>query len=431
GQTPAELTRFGIAAGIGETDNVKLSSSAPQSQTISAANVDFDVRRSGSRLDASALGNFTDLDYLQGAYSNQVLGRFDGIATAKLWSDRLKWTASDDYGEEEMDPFAAVIPTNLERVNVFATGPNLTLRPSDATFIDLDAQYSRITYQRSPFDSHDLTGSVEFGRQLSPLSSLSLVVKGAELRFDETTLNTNYDRREAYGRYRIQGARTSIEAQLGVTQANDIESWQTSPLVRLQLTRRISPFSVLTLFGGREYTDAGDSFSSLRPGAAGGIVVAPFSGTTGNYLRDYGSAGWQFERLRTTLGLTGTWEHDAYDGQSNLDTDREDLTLNLGRSLTPRLSAGVTGAIDRYEYLNEGFTDQFGTVGANLVYRPGRWLVISAEFEHSFRRTAGSSSLQFGATGYEENRAFIMVGYRPHADTSLGGRAGFGGMSAR
>jgi hypothetical protein len=428
GPVPAELTRFGLSAGVGETDNVALASTHPKSQTIAALDTDFDIRRSGSRLDASAIGNFTDLDYLQNAYSNQVLGRFDGLATAKLWSDRLKWVAADDFGEAQQDPFAAITPANVERINVFSTGPDLTLHPSYATFINLDARYSRNTYQVSPFDGHNLTGSVEFGHRISPLSSLGVVVEAEALRFDNTVLNTNYDRRQAYGRYRIQGARTSIEAQLGATQANDVgSSWKTSPLARLELTRRISPFSLVTLAGGREYTDAGGSFSSLRPGAAGGIVVAPVSQSSSNFLRNYGSAGWSFSRLRTTLGLTASWERDSYDRQSTLDTTREALGVSLGRSLTPRLSVSVTGNVDRYDYLNQGFKDEFGTLGAGLVYRPGRWLVVSVQYEHSFRRPSGTGTLLTGNSGYDENRAFIMIGYRPHSDRDSGAESGFGG----
>ena len=298
-QEPPEFARYGIAAGIGETDNVNLSSTDPKSQTIAAADLDFDLKRTGSRLDASGIGNFTDLYYLQGAYSNQVLGRFDGLATAKLWADRLRWVVADDYGDMQIDPFSALTPSNLQRVNVFTTGPDLTLRPSYSTFINVDARYTQNSYQSSPFDGHDLLGSAAVGRQLSELASLALVVQAEELRFDNTIVNTNFDRRAAYGRYVIKGARTSIDAQLGVTQANDVgSSWRTSPLLRLLLTRQISPFSIVTLTGGREFTDAAASFTSLTSSAWGGIVVAPVTQTTAN-LRDLGSGGER--RLRPYL----------------------------------------------------------------------------------------------------------------------------------
>jgi hypothetical protein len=441
---PADLTLYGIAAGIGETDNVNLSSTDPKSQTLAAADAAFDLRRSGSRLDASAIGNFTDIDYLQGAYSNQFLGRFDGLATAKLWSDRLKWVVGDDYGEEQTDPFAAITPVNLQRVNVFSTGPDLTLRPSYSTFIDFDARYSQISYQRSPFDGHNALGSAEFGRQLSPLSSLSVVVEAEELRFKNTLVNTDYDRRQAYGRYLIRGARTSIDAQFGATQANDVgSSWKTSPLVRLTLTRRVSPFSLVTLAGGREYTDAAGSFASLTSGAGGGIEVAPVSQTTGNYLRNYGSAGWNFARVRTTFGLTANWERDSYDVQSVFNATHADLGLNIARALTPQLSVNISGSASRYDYLDQGFTDTFGTVGGGVAYRPGRWFVVYARYDHAFRRGSGAPTvLVIGPSGipspvvvttgggYDENRVFVMVGYSPHSDTESNGEtgAGFGGM---
>jgi hypothetical protein len=426
GPQPAELTRYGIAVGIGETDNVNLSNTDAKSQTLAATDLDFDIKRTGSRLDASGIGNFTDIDFLEGAYGNQVLGRFDGLADAKLWADHLKWVIADDYGEEQTDPFATVTPVNLQRVNVFSTGPDLTLRPADATFVDLDARYSQITYQSSPFDGHNLTGLVEIGRDLSPLSSLSLAVQVEELRFDNTTINTDYDRREAYAQYLIQGARSSIDAQLGVTQANDVGSkWKSGPLARLTLTRRISPFQLLTLAGGREYSDAGGSFSSLQSGAAGGIAVAPVSQTTANAQHTYASAGWFFDRQRTTVGVTGGWERDAYDFQSLYNVTREDIELTLGRSLTPELSVDVSGSADRYDYSQQGFTDKFGTGGAGLVYRPGRWIIVYARYDHSFRRTNGVPSALIGGTGYDENRVFVMVGYRPHSeDMEEGGGMG-------
>ena len=428
GPEPAEFARYGVAAGIGETDNVSLSPTDPRSQTIAAVDGDFDLKRTGPGFDGYALGNFTDLDYLQGAYSNQVLGRFDGLADAKLWSDRLKWIVADDYGEEQTDPFVAMTPANLQRVNVFSTGPDVTLRPSYATFINVDARYSQLSYQSSPFDGHNVVGSAAFGEQVADLSSLALVVEAEELRFDNTIVNTDFDRREAYGRYLVKGARTSIDAQLGVTQANDVaSSWRTSPLVRLLVTRQISPFSVVTLAGGREFTDAGGSFAALTSGAGGGIVVAPVTQTTANYQRTYGSAGWQFARERTTLGFTGTWERDNYDTQSVYDVTREELGINLGRTITSRLALNISGSADRYSYLNQGFTDKFGTVGGGISYRPGRWIIIYARYDHAFRRTSGIPSLLLGGSGYDENRAFIMIGYRPHSqDMEEGGGAGFG-----
>jgi hypothetical protein len=423
---PTDQTLFGVAAGVGETDNVNLSPTNPQAQTLAATDLDFALTRAGSVLDASALGNFMDIDYLQNAYSNQVLGRFDGLAIAKLWSDRLKWLVRDDFGEAQVDPFAPLTPANLERENIVTTGPDLTLRPTAASFVELEGLYGRASYQSSPFDANTATGSIAFGRQLSALSSVSLVAQVQQLRFVNTTVNTDYDRREVFGRYRIQGARTQIDAELGATQADDVGSWSTTPLVRLSLERTVSPFSKITLGGGREYTDAAGSFADLRAGAAGGIALGAVSQTTANYLRNYALAGWEFSRLRTTFGLTGNWERDAYDRQENYDRTSADLEAMLGRQITQTLSADITASANQTKYFNQEFTDHYGTVGAGLIWRPGRWVEVYARYEHSLRRTSGPASVIAPGSGYDENRVFVMIGYRPHAASGVGEAEGGG-----
>jgi hypothetical protein len=413
---PAYETWYGIAVGVGETDNVNLSSTNRKPQTLAAADLDLSLSRGGSRLDVSLLGNFSDIYYVQHAYGNQVLGRFDGLAILKLWTDHLSWIVRDDYGESQLDPFAAVTPTNLQRENVLTTGPELTLRPTDASFVELEGLYQRITYQSSPFGGTSLTGSVAVGRQISPLSKISLVGQVQQLHFDNTAINTNFDRRELYGSYSIIGARTACAAQIGATQANDSGSWKTSPLAELSLSRKISPFSTVNLDGGREYTDAAGAFSDLTAGAAGGIVIGGVTQSTANYRRNYASAGWEFARLRTSFELTGRWERDIYDRTSDTlyNVTRTDVELSLGRSLTRHLTADIVGSVARVQYKNQGFTDKYGTVGAGLTWRPGRWLEVYVVYDHSFRRPGGAQAAVEGYD-YDENRLFVMLGYRPHS----------------
>jgi hypothetical protein len=104
--------------------------------------------------------------------------------------------------------------------------------------------------------------------------------------------------------------------------------------------------------------------------------------------------------------------------------------LNLGRALTPKLSVNIAGTVDRYDYLNQGFTNKFGTVGGGVVYRPGRWVIVYARYDHTFSRASGAQTALLGETGYDENRVFIMIGYRPHSDTEAAGESGFGGAPA-
>jgi hypothetical protein len=408
---PAQYTNYGVSAGLGESDNVNLSSTDPKAQTLSAANLFFDLIRSGSRLDFSAMGNFSDTDYLEGAYSNQVLGRFDGIANVTLWENHLKWLVRDDYGDSQIDVLQSMTPTNLQRMNVFSTGPDLTLQPTLLSFVDLQGLYSRNTWQDDPFNGNTETGTATVGHEISAASSISLVGQVQQESFDNTTVNSDYQVREYYGHYVLKGVRSLVDLQGGLTQANDTGSWTSSPLVRFSLSRNLSPFSTASASGGREYSNAMGGFASLTTGATGGIPIGPATQTTANALRTYGDVSWNYQRQRTSINLLGDWERNDYDIESKFNSTLADATLTLGRQLTPRLSANLVVTLDRAKYPNQGFTNNYGTAGAGLVYRPGTWVVIYGRYDHQFQSDSGLTR----DLGYDENRVFVMVGYYPHS----------------
>jgi hypothetical protein len=419
---PANYTNYDVSGGLGESDNINLSATHPKAQTLSAVNAFFDFIRSGSHFDLNAVGNFGDTDYLEGAYSNQVLGRFDGLADLTLWEHRFKWLVRDDYGDQQIDILQSLTPVNLQRVNVFSTGPQLTLQPTLTSFVQMQGLYSRNTWQDSPFSGNTESGTLTVGRQLSPTATLSLVGQVQEERFDNTSVNQDYQIREYYGRYAFTDARTRVDLQGGVAQANDTGSFSSSPLVRLSLSRSVSPFSTVSLSGGRDYSNAMGSFASLDSGATGGIPVDGATQTTGNALHTYGNLSWAYHRERTGIDISGGWERQNYDVQSKFNYTTSDIALTLRRQLTPRLSADILTTVDREQYGNQGFTNNYGTAGAGLIYRPGEWVVIYGRFDHEFRTSSGVA----GGLGYDENRVFVMVGYYPHT-SGTGLPQGMGG----
>ena len=420
---PVDYTNYGASVGMGETDNVNLSSTNPKSQTLAAANLFFDLIRSGSRLDLDAAGNFSDTDYLQGAYGNKVLGRFDGLANLAIWPHHLTWLVRDDYGDAQVDVLQSLTPVNLQVLNVFSTGPSLTLQPTLTSFVQLQGIYSRNTWQDSPFSGNTETGTATVGHEFSPASSISLVGQIQQEHFDNTSANINYQVREYYAHYQLQEVRTRLDLQGGVAQANDTGSWTSSPLVRLSLTRNLSPFSTVSIAGGRDFSNATGNFASLDSGVTGGIPIGSATQTTGNALHTYGNLRWGYERLRTNFGLFGGWERRAYDVQSKFNYTLTDVGLNVGRQLAPRLSANIAATLDRGQYGNQGFTNKFGTASAGLIYRPGTWVVLYGRYDHQFRRSSGLAQ----GLGYDENRIFIMIGYYPHSSgTGLPREMGIG-----
>ncbi len=107
---PVQGFLYGIDAGVGETDNVTLAPTDKISQTIATVDADFTVNQRSRLFDVNAVGNFSDLDYLQGAYGNEFLGRLDGVADAAIVPGRLVWVLRDDFGQSALDPYTPVTP---------------------------------------------------------------------------------------------------------------------------------------------------------------------------------------------------------------------------------------------------------------------------------------------------------------------------------
>lgn len=407
--TGTDVTYLGLSAGLGETDNVFLTANDTKFQTIALAGLDFEIRRQGTRLNTDMKGDFAYLDYLQHAYSKQLFGRFDGEATFAVFPEWLTWVVDDSFGESAVSPFASTTPSNLEKINVVSTGPEVFLRPGGAIFLRLNARYAYSYFETSPFDSKRTLGVATIGHDLSRASSVSLNAASERLRFHNTVVNTNYDRRKLYVGYDLRGSHTELSANAGASQGNDRRHWVTTPLVELDISRTVSHYSRLTFVAGRQFIDIADAFHSLQSGATGGIVVAPVVGTTANYLSNYASGGWVFEGYRTSLNITGRWERNAYDSRySVLNVTRGGVELRVGRRMSSMLTAEVFGALYRENYTGQRFSDEYSVLGGAMALKTGKRTGFRARYEHNRRTSSGA-----GGAAYIENRVFLVAEYWP------------------
>jgi hypothetical protein len=441
----AEKLSYGADAGIGETDNVTLTSTRKVSQTITTVDVDFDVTHRSRRLDVDAKGDFTDFAYLEGAFGNQLLGRFDGTAHFALIPQRLTWVLQDDFGQAALDPFAPATPGNLESINYVSTGPDLALRVGGTGFIDMSLRVAHADYQTSPFNSSRVLGSLAAGLQLSARSTVSLNGVAERVLFANTAVNGDFNRTSAYAHYEIHGARTDLSVELGATKISQNASSGTStiiigpnnvpilvpvtipqsaysttgPLARISATRKLSSAASLTLSGGRELTDGISNFSSIQGGAIGIVGTLPAVMTSSSYTRNFASAGWQYERNRTKIGISGNWERDIYVSQQQFDVTHGGAEVNVVRKLSRAFAVQVIGRYGKSDYIHGDLLKLLGApkfddglVAAALTWRHGRALEVRFRAEHSNRTSTPAGF------GYQENRVFLTIGYRPQPDKS-------------
>ncbi len=279
---------------------------------------------------------------------------------------------------------------------------------------------------------------------MSAGGSISLNANTERVMFDNTVLNTDFERSSGFGRYEIQGARTDFVGELGGTVVSQsgastavlpsnvplgtnvtppVVSSQfggpgssSGPLAKLELSRRISPAAKLIFTAGRDLADASSSFSNQTTGVVTGInPVAPAPLTSNSYRMTYASASWQYKFNRTTLAATARWEKDIYPALSTLDVTLSGAGFNVERKLTRHFTAQLVGNWNKTDYPHAalapqviGSTDYANSVlGATLTWHHGRGLEVRLRCDHD------SYSVSNGNTGYRETRAFLTVGYRP------------------
>src|SRR6202030_3127251 len=85
-------------------------------------------------------------------------------------------------------------------------------------------------------------------------------------------------------------------------------------------------------------------------GAIGLVGTAPSALTSNVYTANYASAGWQYERNRTTLAVSGRWERDIYAGAPVLDNTVSGGEFRVARRLTRAFTAEVLGRYYKTNY---------------------------------------------------------------------------------
>jgi len=373
-----------------------------------------------SRLfDANLKANFSYLDYLQGAFSPDLIGRADGTAHVSVVPERFTWTFQEDFGQGAINAFVAPTPDNRQNINYFSTGPNLFFRFSGTGFLNLTFRYARSTYTSSPFDNGRIQGGFELGQQLSPLSTISLDANSERVLYSNTLVATDFDRTSAFLRYEIDGVRTDISANLGGSKISSGEESQSGPVARLEIHRRISSRSKIGLSVAREFTDASAGFSTAQTGALNGIITTPAPVTANNYTSDSSTLTWAYGYNLTTLNLSGRWAKDGYSSQPQFDQTRLGAEVNLTERLTRAFTTQISGSLYRTDFQHTDFVDtepgshyQDGRLGLAFIYTAGRALEFRLRVDHLARSVSAASSTT-GLFGFHSNTVYLTVGYRP------------------
>ena len=404
GNRPLE---FALTGGASWSDNIALLPADEKDGTFGQAGLLLGYAQKTRRIETSVDANIAYEHYFDNTFDDGVVGGVDASLDFTIVPERLRWFFQENFGQINADPFAATTPDNRENINYFTTGPDLIFQFGSATSLQLGARYSDAQYEISATDGRQYGGSIALLRRLSGNTSVSLNASGDRIEFDDTTVNTDYDRYQAYLNYSTRAARTSLSIDAGYT-AVDLGSRTSSGLLaRLSITRRLSPSANLTLSGGTQFSDAGDLFRNSQGTQGVGLDTLSVIGTGDPFESRFGSIGYGFSRNRTSFGLSVMHTRERYENATALDRTLTDWNAYFSRRLSPVLELRIFAWLEQQSFSNIDFDDDELRAGAYLSWSVGRSTSLRLQYDRHDRNTSD------GSTDYAANQFGLFVTWSP------------------
>lgn len=398
---------YGVNAGVGQSDNIHRTATDEVDETIGTVGVYFGLKQESRRFTTNLFGDFSYLDYLDNTYDNEVVGSFGGELTAGIIPDRIEWFAVDSFGQTTTQVAAVVTPENRENVNFFSTGPRVTIG-SGWLRTQLEGHYTNVAYETTELDSERYGGGLSLIHDISAASSVALTGSYEDVDYSSDG-NTDFERSEAFVRYKLTGARTELALDVGYTEVSDEFSDSSGTLARLSVTRRTSPSSAVSLSLGRDFSDAGNIFQQLQSqqvqqaeATTGTQPVQPLSSP---FVNKYVTVGWSYDRSRNGLALSATRFDETYEDDPLNDRTRTTYGLTARRDMRPTLQARLSAdrTEEDYERPNQDFSELY--LSATLSWSAGARTTIDFQYEF-FDRDSDAVDGDF-----RENRFWIRASY--------------------
>lgn len=398
---------FDVRAGAGVSDNINLvfEGEPKTEETLQTVASRFTVRGGGDRTELDLGGNLQFVHYLQDTYEDQVLGGATLNFVGNVVPERLRWRITDNYGQQSLDPLQTINPGNQQNINIFRTGPALTVPLGGRHQLDLQAVETRTSVEQANIDSARTTAQVAFTRQNSSIWSSSIGVSAQKLEYQEVE-GFDFETRSAFVRASATGGRSSLSLTLGTSSIENLARDADGTTFAVAFGRRFAGPGTLAVSVTRGFSDAGNLFrltqsSSIDVGERQDIFATPdaFENTSGfiTYLRTTPLADW---------AVQGFWRKDEFQTQTQFNRDEFGIRLSMRRDLPARLELGLNGGSVRRDL--QGFRQEDDThiYTVELVRRVGETMGLGLRRTHTLRDQVREG------LDRKENRYELFFSYR-------------------
>jgi hypothetical protein len=352
-EPPRDRFGYELSLGLEHSDNVARAEDGEVDETILAPRAVVDLVHRGPRFDATVAADLQYRHYLDGTFDDEFRGRADAVATWSIVPQRLRWMFEDHLAVEPVNVFDRDNPSNLQQLNVFATGPQLELRPGPRTRIEAELRWIHSWAEETrEFRGQRTQAAIRGELVRTPLETWGAALEAWDVGYDDEFAAADYRRVDLYASYVRRLRRFELDVEAGATQLDfDAGGEESEPLARVGVAWNFDAEQSLRLRMRRQVSDATQSLIDVplleSPGVGTPIeraVVADVFVERSLELR-YARRG-----RRLSLDAGPFWRDYEYRGTPTLDRSTAGAVVEARWAFSPRLDLRVAAAGERRDY---------------------------------------------------------------------------------
>jgi hypothetical protein len=404
-QAPDVRADYGLRFGAGYSDNAFRTQINQESSSYKAMGLFFDVVRDGTRFDSTFTGDVERRNYSDPNIPNEPVGSINARIDVEVVPERFAWRFDDSYGQGRVNPFQVIGPTNRQEINVFSTGPQLTLPLGSRTSMRLNGTHERRRFDNTgQLDSDSDEVLLGVFRSVSQTTEVGLSWIRREITYSDVLPDWNDD--TVFLSYRRQLATGSAAVSIGENSVSIAGAETSGPLFEADWTRQLGSRSELRVGARRDFIDPGQRF--LNNNTVGNVgPLGPTDVFLGAGVYEYSevSVGNTTEFVRTTVAVGMYAGKNRYDSNAALDSDESRAYVSVERTIGPEMFLGLAATVYETEYLTAGNAtdDELGQLWLRKEF--GRRLSLQFAYSHYSRDAQG-----FTANSYDENIYQVTLG---------------------
>lgn len=397
-------SNFGLSLVIDRYDNLNLLPAPVQEEWVEAIAATYSLNENTSNLYAKVDASIVAKNYRNNQQKDTTTNKLSANGVWIIKPRHFEWIISDIYTQTLINPLENETEINKQNINAFKTGPNYYWRLNARNNIKLQVRGENISYENNIGDNNRLNSTVSWINKINSLLTGSLNASTRRIDYVDN-INNDYTINDLFLGANYKTGRNVFDLRVGTTNIDydtgkDIDGEKYNISWKSKRTR----LSNLNISYDKEITDTGTEIfiSNDDPD-----IPDTFIGTD-SYIKEKININYNKQFTNGVLKLKGFSEERLYDIQSDLNYDKNNVTLSLSFSLSGASTFLIESNQSQTEYFNLSpvRVDDFTKYKLSYLYKARKNVNLNFLVENKVQTSTDISK------SYEDNRISVSIQYK-------------------